>query len=154
MVKKTLKVAMIAPPWLALPTKGYGGIELVIEGLIDSLRKEGIEVELIGNGARSMKGIKTRALYKKDLFDKIDWPYYDAPLQVMQAHLHFALITSRSRVTSISSMTTTRILGLRFFLSRHVQRLYRRFSIRFMVHLSRQPLKSQVAKRTIGRNWR
>jgi hypothetical protein len=32
-----LRVAMIAPPWLALPIKGYGGIELVIEGLIHGL---------------------------------------------------------------------------------------------------------------------
>lgn len=41
MATKLLKVAMIAPPWLALPTKGYGGIELVIEGLVDSLKKRG-----------------------------------------------------------------------------------------------------------------
>ena len=91
MTKKPLKVAMIAPPWLAIPTKGYGGIELVIESLVDLLRKQGVEVELFGNGARSMKGVKTRSLYKKDMFDKIDWPYYDAPLQVMQSHMHFAL---------------------------------------------------------------
>lgn len=38
-----------------------------------------------------MRGVKTHSLYKKDLFNKIDWPYYDAPLQVLQAHLHFAL---------------------------------------------------------------
>lgn len=86
-----LRVAMIAPPWLALPIKGYGGIELVIEGLVDSLKKQGIEVELFANGAHTMKGVKTHSFYKKELFDKIDWPYYDAPLQIMQAHLEFSL---------------------------------------------------------------
>lgn len=86
-----LRVAMIAPPWLALPIKGYGGIELVIQGLIEGLRKQDVEVELFANGAHKMRGIKTHSLYKKELFDKIDFPYYDAPLQVMQAHLHFAL---------------------------------------------------------------
>jgi hypothetical protein len=34
-----LRVAIVAPPWLALPVQGYGGIELVIEGLIESLLK-------------------------------------------------------------------------------------------------------------------
>ncbi len=29
-----MRVAIIAPPWLALPIKGYGGIELVLEGLV------------------------------------------------------------------------------------------------------------------------
>lgn len=86
-----LRVAMIAPPWLALPIKGYGGIELVVQGLIEALQKQDVEVELFANGAHKMKGIKTHSLYKKELFDKIDFPYYDAPLQVMQAHLHYAL---------------------------------------------------------------
>jgi glycosyltransferase involved in cell wall biosynthesis len=86
-----LRVAMIAPPWLALPIKGYGGIELVIQGLVEELQKLGVEVELFANGARTMKGVKTHSFYKKELFEKIDWPYYDAPLQVMQTHLGFAL---------------------------------------------------------------
>ncbi|MEO7904760.1 MAG: glycosyltransferase family 4 protein [Candidatus Saccharimonadales bacterium] len=89
---KPLKIAMIAPPWLALPIKGYGGIELVIQGLIDELVKiDGVEVELFANGLRQMKGIKTHSFYKEELFETIDLPYYDAPLQVMQTHLNFAL---------------------------------------------------------------
>lgn len=90
-MNKRLKIAMIAPPWLALPIKGYGGIELVIEGLVDSLKKQDVEVELFANGAHRMRGVKTHSFYKKELFDKIDWPYYDAPLQVMQTHLEYAL---------------------------------------------------------------
>lgn len=88
---RKLRVAMIAPPWLALPIKGYGGIELVIENLVAELKAKGVEVVLFANGARKMRGIKTESLYKKELFEKIDWPYYDAPLQVMQGHLNFAL---------------------------------------------------------------
>ena len=86
-----LRVAMIAPPWLALPIKGYGEIELVIEGLVEELTKLGVTVELFANGARKMHGVTTHSFYTKELFEKIDWPYYDAPLQVMQTHLHFAL---------------------------------------------------------------
>lgn len=88
---------MIAPPWLALPVRGYGGIELVIQGLVEALRDEGVEVELFANGARKIRGIKTHSFYNYELFDKIDWPYYDAPLQVMQTHLEYALQTIEKR---------------------------------------------------------
>lgn len=85
-----LRVAMIAPPWLALPVKGYGGIELVLEGLIDALRKQDIEIELFGNGAHKIRGVKTHSLYKTEQFDQIHKPYYEV-LPVLQAHLQFAV---------------------------------------------------------------
>lgn len=85
-----MRVAIIAPPWLALPVKGYGGIELVLEGLIDGLRDEGVEVEVFGNGARKMRGVKTHSLYKAEQFEYIHLPYYEtAP--IVQAHITFAL---------------------------------------------------------------
>ena len=85
-----MRVAMIAPPWLALPITGYGGIELVLEGLIDGLREQGVEVELFGNGAHRMHGVKTHSLYKTEQFQHIHRPYYDtAP--IVQAHVTFAL---------------------------------------------------------------
>lgn len=90
--KKPLRVAMIAPPWLAMPIKGYGGIELVVQSLVDELKKmKDVEVELFANGARRISGIKTHSVYKKEVFNIIDFPYYDAPLQIMQAHLNHAL---------------------------------------------------------------
>ena len=45
-----LRVAIVAPPWLAMPIKGYGGIELVLEGLARSLKKKGVDVEIFGAG--------------------------------------------------------------------------------------------------------
>ena len=90
--KKPLRVAMIAPPWLAMPIKGYGGIELVIQSLVDELKRmDGVQVEVFANGARRIAGVKTHSIYNKELFDTIDFPYYDAPLQIMQAHLNNAL---------------------------------------------------------------
>lgn len=88
-----LRVAMIAPPWLALPIKGYGGIELVIQSLVYELKKLDVEVVLFANGAHKIRGVTTHSVYKEELFDKIDWPYYDAPLQAMQTHLNMALQT-------------------------------------------------------------
>lgn len=89
---KPLRIAMIAPPWLAMPIKGYGGIELVVQGLVEELKKmDDVEVELFANGARKMSNVKTHSVYKKELFETIDFPYYDAPLQIMQTHLNYAL---------------------------------------------------------------
>lgn len=90
--KKPIRVAMIAPPWLAMPIKGYGGIELVIQGLVDELKEmDDVEVVLFANGARKIRNVTTHSVYKKELFETIDFPYYDAPLQIMQTHLNYAL---------------------------------------------------------------
>ncbi len=84
-----LRVAVIAPPWLPMPIKGYGGIELVIEGLVEGLKKQGIDVELFANGAATIKGIKTHSLYKTEQFKHIYEPYYES-FPIVQAHLMFA----------------------------------------------------------------
>lgn len=81
---------MIAPPWLGLPVKGYGGIEVVIQGLIRSLQMQGIDVVLYANGSRKMRGVETRSLYATDIFDHIHDPYYET-VSTVQAHLLWAL---------------------------------------------------------------
>lgn len=90
MLEKTLRVAVIAPPWLALPVKGYGGIELVLEGLISALKShKDIEVVLFANGERVLRGIKTYSLFKKEHFQHIYKPYFES-FAIVQAHLEFA----------------------------------------------------------------
>lgn len=85
-----LRVAIITPPWLALPIKGYGGIELVVQGLVQCLIDLGVEVEIFGNGARTMKGVKTHSLYKEEQFEHIERPYYDV-IPIVHAHMSFSL---------------------------------------------------------------
>lgn len=84
-----LRVAVVAPPWLPMPIKGYGGIELVIEGLVEGLRRQGVEVELFANGATTIRGIKTHSLFKTEQFKHIYEPYYES-FPIVQAHLMFA----------------------------------------------------------------
>jgi glycosyltransferase involved in cell wall biosynthesis len=73
-----------------MPVKGYGGIEVVLESLVYGLKQRGVEVEIFGNGARKIRGVKTHSLYKTEQFDHIHDPYYEtAP--IVQAHLTFAL---------------------------------------------------------------
>ncbi len=87
---KKLRVAMIAPPWLALPVKGYGGIEMVMQGLIPSLRKKDVEIVVYGNGARKMRGIPTKYLYNTEQYEHIHKPVFES-IPILCAHVQFAI---------------------------------------------------------------
>lgn len=86
---RRLKVAIIAPPWLAIPVKGYGGIELVIQGLVNGLRKQDVEVHLFANGARKISGVKTYSLFDEEQFGHIYEPYFESAA-IVNAHLLMA----------------------------------------------------------------
>ncbi|MFJ9159339.1 glycosyltransferase family 4 protein [Streptomyces griseoviridis] len=57
-----LKIAMIAPPWFALPPKGYGGVEYMCSYLVDSLVDRGHQVTLLSSGENGTKArhVRTR----------------------------------------------------------------------------------------------
>ncbi|MBC7746727.1 glycosyltransferase, partial [Pedobacter sp.] len=86
-----LKIAIIAPPWLQIPPKGYGGIEMVLIGLIQGLVKKGVQVEVFAAGStKGLKGVKVHSLYKTEQFEYIHKPAYEA-LAPYTAHMLFAL---------------------------------------------------------------
>lgn len=86
-----LRVAMIAPPWLTIPPSGYGGIEAVLDGLIEALVKLGITVELFTiKGTKVPKGVKLHTFYKSEQYKDIHRPFYDS-LPILAAHTQFAL---------------------------------------------------------------
>lgn len=90
MSEKKLRIAIIAPPWIALPVKGYGGIELVLQGLITALKAhQNIEIVLFANGQRKMPGIKTLSLHKQEQFKHIYEPFFES-YAIVRAHLEFA----------------------------------------------------------------
>ena len=45
-----MKVAVLAPPWFAVPPSGYGGIEWIVWLLADGLADHGHEVTLFASG--------------------------------------------------------------------------------------------------------
>src|SRR6266516_4675205 len=45
-----MRIAEVAPPWLAVPPKGYGGIECVVALLADGLAERGHDVTLFATG--------------------------------------------------------------------------------------------------------
>lgn len=86
-----LKVAIVAPPWLQIPPKGYGGVEVVLAGLIQELVKKGVEVEVFAIGPiRGLGSIKVHSLYKTEQYEHIHKPMYEA-LSPICAHMLFAL---------------------------------------------------------------
>ncbi len=50
MTLNPLRIALIAPPWFAVPPTGYGGIELVVSYLADGLADRGHDVTLFAAG--------------------------------------------------------------------------------------------------------
>jgi glycosyltransferase involved in cell wall biosynthesis len=89
---KKLKIAMIAPPWLAVPPVGYGGVEYVIYFLIEQLRKLGHRVELFTVGESTTRSNHRHWVYAKGQYKYIHLPfYYSAAIPV--THLLFALDT-------------------------------------------------------------
>jgi len=45
-----MRIAQVAPPWLAVPPKGYGGIEWVVSLVADGLVERGHDVTLFATG--------------------------------------------------------------------------------------------------------
>jgi len=50
-----MRVAVVAPPWFAVPPTGYGGIELVVSLLADGLVDAGHDVTLFASGGSRTK---------------------------------------------------------------------------------------------------
>src|ERR1700692_4423608 len=63
-----MRIALIAPPFISVPPKKYGGTELFICQLAEGLTRLGIDVVVYANGESTVKA-ELRWLYPKD-----DWP--------------------------------------------------------------------------------
>ena len=50
-----MRIAQVAPPWLAVPPKKYGGIEWIVALLADGLVEKGHDVTLFGTGDSTTK---------------------------------------------------------------------------------------------------
>ena len=50
-----MRIAQLCPPWLAVPPKGYGGIEWVVALLADGLVEAGHDVTLFATGDSETK---------------------------------------------------------------------------------------------------
>lgn len=86
-----LRIAIIAPPWLKLPSTGYGGVETVLKSLVRELVKLDVAVEVFGVGKRRLYGATVHAVTKSEQFTHILKPMYDFALPIPTAHVLNAL---------------------------------------------------------------
>src|SRR5436305_2913213 len=63
-----MKIALIAPPFIAVPPKKYGGTELFLADLATGLKRKGIDVVLYTNGE------STVAVERRHFFKTEQWP--------------------------------------------------------------------------------
>lgn len=63
-----MKIALVAPPYIAVPPKKYGGTELFIAELALGLQKKSVDVILYTNGQ------STLPVPSKHLYEKEEWP--------------------------------------------------------------------------------
>ena len=63
-----MRIGLIAPPFISVPPKDYGGTELFIAQLAEGLQKRGLEVVVYTNGE------STVAVEKRWMYPKAQWP--------------------------------------------------------------------------------
>jgi len=63
-----MRIALIAPPFIPIPPKVYGGTELFVAQLADGLKRKGFDVVVYANG-ESTVNVETRWLYEES-----EWP--------------------------------------------------------------------------------
>jgi len=79
-----MKIALIAPPFIAVPPKKYGGTELFVAELAQGLQAQKIEVTVYANGESTVDA-PVRWLYPKS-----EWPLQGDVEATLKALNHFA----------------------------------------------------------------
>ena len=73
-----MRIALIAPPWYAIPPSGYGGIEWVVALLADGLTERGHEVTLFAAPGSTTKARLVSPLQEEPPREAIGDPWYEA----------------------------------------------------------------------------
>jgi glycosyltransferase involved in cell wall biosynthesis len=114
--ERTLRIAMLAPPWIPVPPPGYGGIEEVVALLCDALVARGHDVELFcAPGSQSTAKVRPllprphpeaieRSLFEADhvglAFAEIDeGGGSDTPFDVVHDHCGYTPLAMADRLT-------------------------------------------------------
>jgi len=109
-----LRIAMLAPPWIPVPSPGYGGVESVVSTLTESLVGRGHHVTLFcAPGSASRANVVNlleqaqpdaieRALYESDhvgrAFDRIDDAAGETAFDVIHDHCGFTGLAMANRI--------------------------------------------------------
>lgn len=130
-----MRVALISPPFLAVPPQNYGGTELFIAQLAEGLKASGIDVVVYTNG-ESTVGVETRWLYKNqcwpltgEVFDNLQdfnhasWAISDAARDCDIIHINSVPALMFARYVPDASFVYT----VHHVQEKHLSELYRFF---------------------------
>jgi glycosyltransferase involved in cell wall biosynthesis len=109
-----LRIAMLAPPWISVPSPGYGGVESVVSALTEALVRRGHDVTLFcAPGSASQATVVTlldtthadrieRSLFEVDhvaqAFGQIDLAVGDDRFDVIHDHCGFTGLAMADRI--------------------------------------------------------
>ncbi len=112
--RPSLRIAMLAPPWISVPPPGYGGVESVVGVLTEALVRRGHAVTLFcAPGSRSSARVVSlleqshpeeieRSLYEADhvarAFEAIDLAADDLRFDVVHDHCGFTALAMAGRL--------------------------------------------------------
>ena len=112
--ERPLRIAMLAPPWISVPSSGYGGVESVVSTLTEALVRSGQDVTLFCapgsvSGATVEPLLETshpdeieRALFEADhvaqAFDRVDLARRTDPFDVIHDHCGFTALALANRM--------------------------------------------------------
>ena len=82
LIPPILKIALIAPPHIAVPPADYGGTELFVAQLAEGLQRAGAQVIVYAN-AESTVNVERRSLYKQS-----QWPIKNTEHALIRATNH------------------------------------------------------------------
>ncbi|MEK7658768.1 MAG: glycosyltransferase family 4 protein [Patescibacteria group bacterium] len=89
MEKKSLKIAIIAPPFTTIPPKGHGGTERIVYEMVEGFKKRGHQVTLFGAG-KCKTSAKFIQIFKKTIEERknnIDFIESFRPYRLETAYL-------------------------------------------------------------------
>ena len=76
----SLRIAQLAPPWLAVPPEGYGGVEAMIALLCDGLVERGHQVTLFASGGSNTQAeLVTHYDQPPGMGEAVDKPFLQFP---------------------------------------------------------------------------
>jgi glycosyltransferase involved in cell wall biosynthesis len=98
-----MKIAEVAPPWLSVPPRGYGGIELVVSLLADGLSDRGHRVTLFATGDSSTRARLEFAFPEAPGPAEIESPWRDCvqSLLAFGRSSEFDVLHSHSRFSAV-----------------------------------------------------
>ena len=112
--ERRLRIAMLAPPWISVPSAGYGGVESVVSTLTEALVRRGHDVTLFcAPGSVSDATVVTllershpdeieRSLYEVDhvaqAFDHIDRALVSERFDIIHDHCGFTGLALANRI--------------------------------------------------------